>query len=351
MRIPRLTTHATGQYLVRIRGTSYYLGREKPAALTRYRELLAEHYGAGPAAAPAGACLTVAELLERFEAAQLAQCPERWRQKRLDKFKQILPLCSKLYGTLPVTGFGPACLVTVRKKVSEKAGRCRGYVNDLARKVKAAFKWGVWNELVPLEVYTRLALVPDLKRGELGLPEGRARGAVPASVVAEVLPYLNERAADVVRLLQLTAARPDEIVRLRAADLREREGVWVYAPAEHKTAHAGRRRLIVFNAEAQGILAKYLAGKGPQDWLFPADPFQAPGQHYGVTSLRNAVTSACHRAGVPRFTPYQLRHLRITEVAMEHGLDVAQALAGHSSAAMTAHYDHGQLQRAKKAVG
>ncbi len=352
MRIPKLYLHHSGYYAVRIKSKTHHLGKDKLKASGRYRELIAEHYGAAPPPEGGGGGAKVGELLEAFRLDQLEHCPPRWRVKREGKLAMALDPALKLYAKLPARSFGPMCLRTVRSDYAAVPGRTRGYVNELTRKLRSAWKWGVSMELVPLETYLSLKTVPDLKRGEMGLGEGRERVAVDWAHVEATLPFLNDRNRDLVVLLAETAARPDEIVRLRPADVRKHpDGTWSYAPAEHKTARSNKRRLIVFNATCRAILDRYLSGQKPDAWLFPADPFQAPGQHFCVTSLRNAITSACHRAGVPRWTPYALRHAKITEVSLKYGVDVAQALAGHASKATTAIYDHNTLERVKRAVG
>jgi integrase len=351
VRIPKLSRHKSGWWFVRINGKHQYLSKQKQEAQSLYRDLMAQRFGVA-VPAPAGG-ITVRELLDRHAAWQLEQCQPRWRTNR----RGILKLCQAdalaLYGHLPAAAFGPACLQAVRKRIASPA-RTREYVNSLITKLRGAWKWGVGHELVPLATYQALHLVPDLQPGELGLPEGTARQPVSPDLVTKTLPYLTDRAADLVRLLQLTAARPDELVRLKASDIeRHEDGTWTYTPRHHKTSKANRRRLLVFNAEARAILSKYLLKS--DSYLFPADPCQrlsaGTEPHYRVSSLCNAVKRACVRAKMPTFTPYQIRHAVITEVSLRHGLDVAQALAGHSTAAMTAHYDHGQLVRAKRAVG
>jgi integrase len=352
VRIAKMYRHSSGQWAVRIKKQAKYLGRDRSKAEGEYRKIIAAHYGAAPPPEGGGGGATVSELLEAFRGDQLEHCPPRWRVKREGKLAMALDPALKLYAKLPARSFGPMCLRTVRGDYAAVPGRTRGYVNELTRKLRSAWKWGVSMELVPLETYLSLKTVPDLKRGEMGLAEGRERVAVDWEHVEATLPFLNDRNRDLVVLLAETAARPDEIVRLRPADVRKHpDGTWSYAPAEHKTARSNKRRLIVFNATCKAILARYLEGRGADDWLFPADPFQAPGQHFCVTSLRNAITSACHRAGVARWTPYALRHYKITEVSLKHGVEVAQALAGHASKATTAIYDHNELARIKRAVG
>jgi len=74
------------------------------------------------------------------------------------------------------------------------------------------------------------------------------------------------------------------------------------------------------------------------DYVFPSGVLL--NDHYQEASLRQAVGHACTAAGVAKWTPYQLRHMRITEVAVEHGLEAAAAVVGHSSIRTTQIYQH-----------
>jgi integrase len=51
---------------------------------------------------------------------------------------------------------------------------------------------------------------------------------------------------------------------------------------------------------------------------------------------------------IPHWFPYQLRHSAITNISLERGKDMAQALAGHTSSKMTDNYDHSQLKKRER---
>lgn len=355
MRIPKLARHPSGHYYTRIKKKGKWFGKDKTEATQKYLAVILEHYGTVPPSHARPCSCTVADLLDQFRVDQLKRCQPRWRRRRAGIIKYATEHALRLYGKLSADDFGPRCFQTVREMMAQKQGRSRGYVNDLARKLRSAWKWGVTQELVTFESYSRLALVPDLVQGELGLPEGTEREPVDPELVERTIPYLNERCADLVRLLQRTAARPDEIVRLRPEHIKKRKtGEWTFEPKEHKASKANKKRLIMFDDELKAILTKYLRVTEPGQYLFPADPFQVqPGTdpHYQVTSLRNAITSACRRGKLERWFPYQLRTTKGTEVALKHGTEVAAALLGNSVKVLKAHYDHGQFERVKRAMG
>jgi integrase len=65
---------------------------------------------------------------------------------------------------------------------------------------------------------------------------------------------------------------------------------------------------------------------------------RAPGDRYTASSYRRAIERACDAAGVPRWTPYQLRHAGATEVCSRTTLEVARVILGHRSIETTERY-------------
>ena len=51
---------------------------------------------------------------------------------------------------------------------------------------------------------------------------------------------------------------------------------------------------------------------------------------YTVGSYRKAIRRACLKANVPIWHPHQLRHTAATNIRCQFGLEVAQAVLGHS---------------------
>ena len=60
-----------------------------------------------------------------------------------------------------------------------------------------------------------------------------------------------------------------------------------------------------------------------------------PGEEYTPRSLRVALRRACKRAGVERFTPYDLRRTVATRVSAKLGKEAAKLLLGHVSTSTT----------------
>jgi IstB-like ATP binding protein len=64
------------------------------------------------------------------------------------------------------------------------------------------------------------------------------------------------------------------------------------------------------------------------------NPARKAGDRFTKDSYRRAINRACEKAGVPKWTPYQLRYNAATAVREALGVEAAQALLGHSHATM-----------------
>jgi len=109
--------------------------------------------------------------------------------------------------------------------------------------------------------------------------------------------------------------------------------VWTYRPKHHKGAWRGKSRAVAIGPRCQALLAEYPTGD-------PAAPVfvSRRGSAYTVSGYRQAIEAACSRAGIPVWTPHQLRHAAATEVRQRFGLDAARATLGHSTTDTTEIY-------------
>ena len=72
----------------------------------------------------------------------------------------------------------------------------------------------------------------------------------------------------------------------------------------------------------------------------------APGRRYTRHSYRTAVQRACLRAGIPAWSPRQLRHTRATRIRQAYGLEAAKAVLGHADTKITEIYAERDLDLA-----
>jgi integrase len=211
-----------------------------------------------------------------------------------------------------------------------------------------------------------------------------------------------------VRIQQLTGARPGEVTIIRACDLNMSGPIWEYAPASHKTEHNGQRRVIFVGPKAQALLKPWLKPDLGAFLFSPADaeagrvarlrgerktplwpshvehqarkrrtcPRRSPGDHYSVASYRRAIARACDLAfphptlsQIPdadltedkraelrawqkanRWHPHQLRHTVATRIRRKFGLESAQAVLGHSELGTTQVYAERNLDAAREVM-
>ncbi len=143
--------------------------------------------------------------------------------------------------------------------------------------------------------------------------------------------------------------------------------IWIYRPVKHKGTWRGHGKAVALGKPEQGIIAPRLTGKGPDEAVFsPKDtlaerkerdaakrktkvqpsqverakrhtenPKSRAREHYDSQSYARSIKYAIIRANrslpaaerIPHWTPYQLRHAAVTEIALENNgnLDIARA--------------------------
>lgn len=120
---------------------------------------------------------------------------------------------------------------------------------------------------------------------------------------------------------------------------------WIYRPVRHKTSGRGHVREIPLGPRAREIVQRRMNGLGPDDRVFGS---------IHVSSLSHEVEKACRKAGIPKWTPHQLRHRAATIMVSKYGVGAARALLGHASLAMTSRYakpDLAEVWRALDEIG
>jgi hypothetical protein len=148
--------------------------------------------------------------------------------------------------------------------------------------------------------------------------------------------------------------------------------VWVFQPAQFKQRHAKKIVAYVLGPQAQQLLMPFLTTDG---FLFSpakvredarakqrkpsrdgkrkqsiADPKRQPGSCYTSASYAIAIAKACDRAGVPAWSPGQLRHNFATALDQAAGIQLASYALGHSSIDTTQIYIERNLAAVAEAM-
>jgi integrase len=176
-----------------------------------------------------------------------------------------------------------------------------------------------------------------------------------------------------IELQLATGMRPDEVTIMRPCDIDDSGEVWTYVPESHKMDHRELERMVFLGPTAQKVLEPWLGGD-PEAYLFsPRDAYEhalaqqrkrpatagngrktqyprMPREHYDDETYCQAVERACRRAGVPKWTPGQLRHNAATRVRRKYGLEAARLVLGHRSATTTEIYAEKDMAEALRIV-
>lgn len=370
----------SGQAVTTLNGKDFYLGPwQSTLSRNAYDKLIAEWLANGrqlPQAVPCGA-LSVAELLVAYLTyAQNYYVRDGQVTSEFTCMKDALRPLRQLYAETAVRDFGPLALKAVRQIMIDQ-GLSRRHINQRVNRVRRVFKWGVENELVPPSVLHGLQAVAPLKMGRTAAPETKPVGPAPDDAVDAVLPHVSRQVATMIELQRLAGMRPGEVVLIRPRDV-EREGdVWIYRPLRHKTDYRGHTREVYLGKRAQEILTPWLLRAAESYCFSPAEaeeernasrrqnrkspmtpsqarrkkkerPQRAKRERYDRDSYRRAIEYGIAKAGVMHWHPHQLRHSCATRIRKEFGLDAAQVILGHKSAAITEVY--AGLDRAKAAT-
>jgi integrase len=290
---------------------------------------------------------------------------------------------------LSVAEFGSRALVEVQQHLVNGtfatvsgSGKplSRRYINDVVKRVRQMFRWGVLRELVPDDRMKALEAVPSLARGQTTARETRVRKPVKPSVVKATLPYMTQEVADLIWFMRLTGCRPSEAARMKLCRIRDQnKPAWRYVPKRHKNAHRGHQRHIAIGPQAQAIVLAHTVGRSDREYVFtpersvpprkpcngvlslqPRKPSPRAGKRFDRNAITRAVARAIAKANkaraeeglplLPHWTPYQLRYTRLREIRRAGGREAAQAIAGHSHATMTDHYAPANWGKAARAA-
>ncbi len=402
--VPPFRIHkATGQGYVVMDGCRTYLGRaDKPDAKARYDRLVAEWLAAGRRAPIRDADrndLRVVELADRYKthARDYHREPDGTpREAEIRHLQSALAPLLELYETSRVSDFGPLKLKVIRERMVQR-GWCRRRVNEMTRRLKRMFRWGVGEELVPPNVLYALDAVEGLRAGKTAAPDHPPVQPVADEMIDGTLPHLTPTLRAMVEILRLTGMRPGELFGMRPCDLDRKGELWTFKPATHKSGWRGRERVVFLGPSAQGVLEPYLllvadapsscvfsparsmrehrdklrderttaenCGNGPGSHV-KARPRKVPRDRFDRNTFAEAIRRACSRAfpepkklkGKERrewrrinwWTPYRLRHAFATKLRKLYGLEAVQVALGHAKADVSQIYAERDESKARE---
>ena len=404
--------------VVRIAGRDHYLRKYgSPESYERYDRLIAEWLVArhqAPAAnglasaSSAARSITVNELvLAYWHHAKQRYVKNGQPTSEIRSFKTALRPVRQLYGSVPVTDFGPLALVACRVKLIE-VGICRKRINQHIGRIRQMFRWGVGRELVPETVWRALLAIEGLRIGEaIERPPVRA---VSDERIAAIEHFVTPQIWAMVNLQIWSACRPGEACIIRAIDINMQGNIWEYRPHSHKGEHHGKERVIYLGPHAQEIIKPWLTTdlhaylfspkegrawcqaqrakhrktpkpKKERKFQRKSQPQRAPGERYNVHAYDHAICRGCELAfGMPAelrkiskhldaderkrlgglatewrerhcWHPNQLRHTVGTRIRAAYGIELARVILGHSSVTTLQIYAEIDREKAKEVMG
>jgi len=268
--------------------------------------------------------------------------------READNLRHAFSVVLLHFADLPADEFKPTKLRHCQQAMIDD-DLARSTINARVNRIRRVFRWAVSLEMITAYNLAALEAVPPLKHGRTSARETSPITAVPWE---HVLPVINELRAPtrcIVEVLWWTGMRVSEALSMRPIDI-DRDGeIWTYTPREHKCEHYGIKRIIPLGPRATAVVQRRLDDLAML--LFPDEQTHvfefSSGRIHTTDSLRNAVQKSCDLAGVPLWTPLQLRHAAATRLRDQMGLEASRVVLGHSSAATTEIYAEIDRQKAR----
>ena len=333
MRKPKYRKHAKrDRAIIEFRGKRHYLpgAYKSPESLKAYREFLVRNDLIGHTENE-GQPRHVVGLINRFMAWAEDTYPLGTRSEYMNCKMALNKHLLGLDGATLVTDYSPARLRALQQHLA-RAKKSRGYVNAVVARVRRMFKWAVSEGLCPPAIYFALATVPGLRRGRSAATESKPREPVSWEHVAATLPELSPTVAAMVLLQWHTGVRSQSVCLAKPEQFDTTVQPWEWLP-RHKTESQGKSLVVYVGPQAQAVVRPFMESR---TYLF--QPLHLNGKRakgfrsfYDSVSYLRAVSRACDRAGIPRWTPHALRHAKATRVRAAYGLEAAQATTGHAT--------------------
>ena len=243
-----------------------------------------------------------------------------------------------------------------------RSGVSRKTVNHRLWRVKYMLAWALDEALIPAVAKAELTQVKGVKRGRSAAPEARPVRPVTDAAITAAMAFMTPNTADMVKVHRLTGMRPCELCALRWSQIDTTRTPWVYRPPAEVNKNAwrgefGHPRVVCIGPKAREILLRHREGGDvpfsparsmveyieahAQQSAHPLSEaekerrraFHTPrtfGEKWRRDDYAATVAKACAKAGIPRWSPNQLRHTFATEVRRNYGLEACKAVLGHT---------------------
>tara|TARA_R100000808_G_C2149543_1_gene157973 strand:- start:1673 stop:2677 length:1005 start_codon:yes stop_codon:yes gene_type:complete len=290
-------------------------------------------------------CRRVADAVGRYlsHADDYYRRADRSRTGEASTLRSALASLVALYGKLHPNDLRAVHLEAYRQSLIQR-GLCRSSINAYTNRLRRWARWCVVHDLMNPGVSQAWQSLRNIRRGRSQAAERPPVEPVPFEDVEKAANVMPDVPRAMVMVLWHTAARPSELCGMTVEDLDATGTTWRYGPPQHKTSHHNQERTILFGPQARQWLAPRVAAAQCRGGGLVFSPgWRRPGvvstpQTMTPARLRACVSWACAEAGVPHWTPYQLRHSALERIESDFGRTGAMRVAGHSAAGTTEHY-------------
>jgi integrase len=296
---------------------------------------------------------TVGDLAERYKRDYLpGKAPASQKADAVMIEKEILPVLGKR--KVAEIHFGDA--EALHKSISEsKSTAARWRNNEKGRVVRANRVVALASKMFSLSLKPMAGEAKPWRDAVQGNPfrgiernheEGRDRHFSTSEIAAlsEALAKHESPAADCIRLIMLTGARPGEAMRARWEEFAD-EGTW-NKPSAHTKQR--RRHIIPLSPAAIELIARLRSARADgEEYVFPGRVKGKP-----IREFRRVWADITKRAGIKDAVPYVTRHSFAT-VGIGGGLTlpIIGKLLGHTNSKTTERYAHAADDALREATG
>lgn len=350
-RTPKYCHHkGSDQAYVTLNGREHYLGKHgSPESREQYDRVILEWKRQNDVSGRY--TLTVGQLTLLY----LDHCQLHYRKNgevtsEVSAIKIALRHLNNLFRNTPASEFSPKKLKAVRDEMI-RAQYVRTSINRHVGRIRRMIRWGISDELIPVEILTALETVSGLRAGRSDAQESEPVLPVPEPFIEAIQHFVSRPVWGMIRFQLATGARPGEARILRGSNLNMTGNIWEYTPNSHKTEHHGKGRIIFIGPAGQILLRQFLKSD-LQAYLFSPQDVRAGGAGpcYSKCSYGQAIAKACAKASVPKWGPNRLRHNFATRSRREFGIEATRTVLGHASAVTSELYAEKDYEVARSVV-
>ncbi len=352
--VPQIRQHKpSGRAYVYAHGRTVYLGPwDSPESRTAYRDFLSRWDGPKPPgeAPQLAGKVRVYDFVAAFTdwAATHYRRADGTQTTEYNGVKFALTFLIADHGNRFVDDFGARDLRAMLSNW-KASGQVRHTINQRLERIKRAFRWGANRDLVAPSTLANILVVHPLRHGEA--PDNDEIQPVPLRDLVRTIKELPAMTAAIVHMEYYCGARPSEACAIRGDQIYRRsfriggksirvpDGLAVYLPKQHKTAHRGEIVFYTLGPRAQAAI---------EPWLNDGPIFQLrAGRPIDYATYVRHIKEAAERAGAEHWSPNQLRHNFMTRWDSLAGIEAAGAAVRHKSLDTSAIY----IQRDLAKVG